>query len=84
MAGCCWRDLLGDTDGKRGLGMGIDIDIVDLPRNLGVVVLCIAGFYWWRVSFATERTSNRNLKQAAFFTAIGFFLHGISLLAQAL
>lgn len=26
--------------------MGLAIDIVTLPRNLGIVVLCIAGFYW--------------------------------------
>jgi len=84
LGGRCWRDLLGNLHDQWGLGMGIDIDIVDLPRNLGVVVLCIAGFYWWRVSFATERASNRNMKQAAFFTAVGFFLHGVSLLAQAL
>ena len=63
---------------------GIAIDIVSLPRNLGIVVLCIAGFYWWRVSFGPERGSNRNMKQAAFFTALGFFLQGLSLLAQAL
>lgn len=62
---------------------GLVVDIVNLPRNLGTVVLCIAGFYWWRVSFANERASNRNMKQAAFFTAVGFFLHGASLLAQA-
>ena len=63
---------------------GIAIDIVSFPRNLGIVVLCIAAFYWWRVSFANERASNRNMKQAAFFTAVGFFLQGVSLLAQAL
>lgn len=63
---------------------GIAIDIVDLPRNLGTVVLCIAGFYWWRVSFGSENAYKANMKQAAFFTAIGFFLYGVSLLSQAL
>lgn len=62
----------------------MDIDLVNLTRNLGTVVLCIAGFYWWRVSFGSETTHKANMKQAAFFTAIGFFLYGVSLLAQAL
>lgn len=63
---------------------GIDINLVSLTRNLGTVVLCVAGFYWWRVSFGSENAHKANMKQAAFFTAIGFFLYGVSLLSQAL
>jgi hypothetical protein len=60
------------------------VDPVNLAHNLGVVVLCIAGLYWWRVSFGKDGDTNRNLKQAAFFTALGFFLFGASLALQAL
>lgn len=60
------------------------INLVLFFQNFGTVMLVIAGAFWWRVSFGPERGSNRNMKQAAFFTAIGFSLFGISLLAQAL
>ncbi len=56
---------------------------VNLFRNIGVVVLCVAGFYWWRVSFGKERDAHADLKQAAFFTALGFFAFGLSLISQA-
>lgn len=59
------------------------VDAVNLTRNLGVVVHCVAGFYWWRVSFGKDGDVNRNLKQAAFFTALGFFVFGLSLISQA-
>lgn len=60
------------------------INLVPFFQNLGTVVLCVAGFYWWRVSFGLENAYKANMKQAAFFTAIGFFLYGMSLLAQAI
>lgn len=60
------------------------INLVPFFQNLGTAVLVIAGAFWWRVSFEAAKANGRNLKQAAFFTAIGFFLHGLSLAAKAL
>ncbi len=60
------------------------ISLVPFFQNFGTVMLVIAGAFWWLVSFGSENAHKTNLKQAAFFTAIGFFLYGISLLAQAL
>ena len=60
------------------------INLVPFFQNFGTVMLVIAGAFWWRVSFGPERGFTKNMKQAAFFTAVGFFLHGLSLAAQAL
>ena len=60
------------------------INLVPFFQNFGTVELVIAGGFWWRVSFEPAKANNRNLKQAAFCTAIGFFLYGLSLLSQAL
>lgn len=62
---------------------GNPLDLVNVTRNLGVVVHCVAGLYWWRVSFGSEAGRNRNVRQAAFLTAVGFFLYGASLVLQA-
>lgn len=59
------------------------INLVPFFQNFGTVMLVIAGAFWWRVSFGSENASKANMKQAAFCTALGFFLHGLSLLAQA-
>lgn len=60
------------------------IDPVPFFHNLGIVVLCIAGWYWKRVAFEQDSNSKESLKQAAFFTSGGFYLLGLSLLFQAL
>jgi len=59
------------------------LDLVNVAKNFGIIVHCIAGLYWWRVSFGGEAGRNRNMRQAAFLTAVGFFLYGASLLLQA-
>lgn len=73
--------LVGHT--VRTVDEGIALDLVSVARNLGVVVHCIAGLYWWRVSFGSEASRNRELRQAAFLTAVGFFLYGAALVLQA-